>query len=177
MVGEEHTIVGPYVQAPFQGPEDVHLLDWRAIRSSQVVHGKRAQCELHDNGPVVPIGCRLCASVAATMPISRMLTSDRTRVQSHHSTQDRVKWRLPVYGRSMEDARARRRFRVVVVCGANSVSEATRRPRATCSRSGRVAPGCASSAEAPRRRGPGAAASCGRDNPTHGVEPCEPPAS
>ena len=56
MVGEEHTIVGRYVQAPFGGPEDVHLLDRRVNRWSQVVHGERARCELHDNGPVVPIG-------------------------------------------------------------------------------------------------------------------------
>ena len=54
--GEEHTIVGPYVQAPFESPEDVHLLDRCVIRWSHVVHGERAQCELHDNGPVVPVG-------------------------------------------------------------------------------------------------------------------------
>ena len=39
-----------------KSPEDVHLLDRRVFRSSQVVHSERAQCELHDNGPVVPIG-------------------------------------------------------------------------------------------------------------------------
>ena len=55
MVGEEHTIVGPHVQAPFESPEGVHLLDRRVIRWSQVVHGERAQCELHDDGHVVPI--------------------------------------------------------------------------------------------------------------------------
>ena len=37
MVGEEHTIVGPHVQAPFESPEDVHLLDRREIRWSQIV--------------------------------------------------------------------------------------------------------------------------------------------
>ena len=39
-------------------------------------------------------------------------------------------------------------------------------PRLTCSHQGRAAPDCTSCAVAPRRRGPGAAASCGRDNPT-----------
>ena len=39
-----------------ESPEDVHLLDQRVIRWSQVVHGERAQSELHDDGPVVPIG-------------------------------------------------------------------------------------------------------------------------
>ena len=44
--------------------------------------------------------------------------------------------------------------------------EETLRLRATCSRSGRVAPGCASSAEAPRRRGPaGHASRLTRSNP------------
>ena len=52
MVGEEHTIVGPHVQAPFESPEDVHLLDRREICWSQVVDGERAQCELHV--PFVP---------------------------------------------------------------------------------------------------------------------------
>ena len=39
-----------------ESPEDVHLLDRRAIRWSQMEHGERAQCELHDNGPDVPVG-------------------------------------------------------------------------------------------------------------------------
>ena len=56
MVGEQHTIVGPYVQAPFEGPEDVHLLDRSVTRWCQVVHGERAHSDLHDNGPVVPTG-------------------------------------------------------------------------------------------------------------------------
>ena len=56
VVGEEHTIEGKCVQAPFESSEDVHLLDRRVIRWSHVVHGERAQCELHDNVPGVPIG-------------------------------------------------------------------------------------------------------------------------
>ena len=48
--------------------------------------------------------------------------------------------------------------------------EETRRPSP---RSGRVAPGCASSAEAPRR--PGATTFLRWGNPTHVAEPCEPP--
>ena len=56
MVGEEYTIVGPCVQAFFESPEDVHLLDRRVIRWPQVVRGERAQCQLHEDGPVVPIG-------------------------------------------------------------------------------------------------------------------------
>ena len=52
---EDHTTVDPNVQAPFESFEDVHL-DRRVIRWSQVVHGERAHCELHHNGPVVPIG-------------------------------------------------------------------------------------------------------------------------
>ena len=56
VVGEEHTIVARYVQAPFESPEGVHLLDRRVIRLSQVAHGERAQCELRGNGPVVPTG-------------------------------------------------------------------------------------------------------------------------
>ena len=43
VAGEEHTIMGPYVQAPFKSPEDVHFLDRRVIRRSQVVHGERAK--------------------------------------------------------------------------------------------------------------------------------------
>ena len=64
MAGEEHTIVGPHVQAPFESPEGVHLLDRRVFRRSQVVHCKRAQCELRDYGPV------------------RMSTSGRIRVNA-----------------------------------------------------------------------------------------------
>ena len=46
MVGEEYTIAGPNVQAPpSTAQRKIHLLDRRAIRWSQVVHGKRAQCE------------------------------------------------------------------------------------------------------------------------------------
>ena len=67
----------------------------------------------------------------------------------------------------------RRRWRGQLAVGRSK--EETQRPRAACSRSGRVAPGCASSAEAPRRRGPGATAFCGWGNPIHGAEPCEPP--
>ena len=52
MVGEEQTIVGPHVQAPFESPEDVHLLDRRVIRRSQVVHGER---------PEPSSGCAVCA--------------------------------------------------------------------------------------------------------------------
>ena len=55
------------LQAPFQNPEDVHLLEGRVIRWSQVVDGERAQCELHDNGPVVPIG-KHRQDVPSTMP-------------------------------------------------------------------------------------------------------------
>ena len=58
MVGKEHTVVGPHVRVHFMSPEDVVLLDRRAIRWSQVVHSDRARCELHDNGDVVPIGNR-----------------------------------------------------------------------------------------------------------------------
>ena len=61
----------------------------------------------------------------------------------------------------------RRRWRGELAAGRSE--EETRRPRATCSRWGRVAPGCASSAEAPRRRRPGATVFCGRDNPTRGA--------
>ena len=56
MVGEEHAIVGPYVRVPLKSPEDVDLLDRRALRWSQVVHSKRAQREMPGDGPVVPIG-------------------------------------------------------------------------------------------------------------------------
>ena len=41
---------------PSRAQRMFHLLDRRVIRWSQVVHGERTQCELHDNGPVVPIG-------------------------------------------------------------------------------------------------------------------------
>ena len=41
---------------PFESPRGCSPpLDWRAIRWSHFVHGERAQCELHDKGPVVPI--------------------------------------------------------------------------------------------------------------------------
>ena len=68
--------------------------------------------------------------------------------------------------------------KVVVVGEVNSLSDAPRKTqRATCSRAGRVAPVCASSAEAPRRRGPGATAFVDGATRPHGAEPCEPPAS
>ena len=177
MVGEEHAIVDPCVQAPFQSPEDVHLLDRRVIRRSQVVHGERAQCELHDSGPV------------------RMSTSSRIRVPANSLPRVKRRTKRPGLvcgstqrGRREHPARLQARrgrrehqrgFQVVVVgeLGVGGSEEETRRPRATSSRSGHVAPGFASSAEAPRRRGLGATAFCERDNPTHGAEPCEPPAS
>ena len=56
MVGKEHTIVVPCVRIPLKSPEDVDVLDRRVIRWSQVVHSERAQCEMPDNRPVVPIG-------------------------------------------------------------------------------------------------------------------------
>ena len=138
MVGEEHTIVGPHVQALFESPEDVHLLDRRAIRWSQVVHGERAQCELHDNGPVVPLeepssGCAVCAfRWPATMPISMISTSGQIKGVRRNSL-PRVKRRskrasMSVRGSTWRGRRQHpRRFQVVVVGEANSLSDAPRR--------------------------------------------------
>ena len=192
VVGEEHTIVGPYVQAPFESPEDVHSLDRRVIRRSQVVHGERGQCDLHDKRACC--GSREpsseCAVCALRWPRrSRISTSGRVRVPTN--SLPRVKRRTKRAPRSVcgrpgrprqHPARSqgaptsvpgRRRWRGQLAVGPSK--EETRRLRATCSRSGRVAPGCASSAEAPRR--PGATTFLRWGNPTHVAEPCEPPAS
>ena len=158
-------------------------LDRRVFRRSQVVHGERAQCELHDSGPV------------------RMSTSGRIRVPANSLPRVKRRSKRPglVCGSTRRGRRAhpvrsqarrgrrehQRRFQVVVVGELGVVGELavgrseeeTRRPR------GDVIPfrACCSwfrfFPEAPRRRGPGATAFCGWGNPTHGAEKCEPPAS
>ena len=136
---------------------------------------------LCQSGTIVRM-CRLCASVTATMPISRMSTSGRTRVPANSLARRDVtselrgryedaQTRPPQHPARSQGARWRGQLAV------RHSEEETRRRTATSSRTGRVAPGCASSAEAPRRRGPGAIARCGWGNPTHAAEPCEPPAS
>ena len=131
MVGEEHTIVGPCVQATFESPEDVHLLDRREIRWSQIVHGERAQCELHDSGPV------------------RMSTSGRIRVPANSLPRVKRRTKRPglVCGSTRRGRREhQRRFQVVVVgelgvvgeLAVGGSEEETWRPRAMCCRSGRV---------------------------------------
>ena len=115
----------------------VHLLDWRVIRRSQVVHGERAQCELHDgllcqSGTIVRM-CRLCASVAATMQDGD-LRRDKGARQLPASREEsfeasfEVGMRTPglVRGSTRRGRREhQRRFQVVV----NSLSDAPRRRR------------------------------------------------
>ena len=196
MVGEGHTIVGPYVQAPFESREDVHLLDRRAIRWSQVVHGERAHSKLQDNGAVVPIG-----NHRQDVPSVRFGGRDDACLQDVDLRPDKGARQLPAsreetFQASLEVAMRtpgpvrgstrrgrtehRRRFVVVVVGEVNSLSEAPRRRPGGRGRRDPVQGMLllfASSAEAPRRRGPGATAFCGWGNPTHGAESCEPPAS
>ena len=122
---------------------------------------------------------RMCASVAATVPISRMSTSGWTRVPAN--SLPRVKRRSKRASRSVPGRRGPSAAAPGAVAGStnvgpklSSLARSTRCRRATCSHSGRPAPGCASSVEGPRRRGPEADASYGRDNPTHETGPCEP---
>ena len=94
-------------------------------------------------------------------------TAAWSRMAAIHARCDRYFWPiLPVRGSTR--------------CGRRSTNVSSRSsslPRVTRPRSGRVAPGYASSAEPPRRRGPGATALWGWRNPPPGAEPCEPPAS
>ena len=163
------------------------------IRRSQVAHGDRAQCELHDNGPVVPIG-----NHRQDVPSVRFGGPDDAHLQGvdlrpdkgasqlpasreetfQASSEDGMRTPKPVRGSTRRGRREQqRRFQVVVVGEVNSLSDAPRGRGRGRRGSGRVAPGCTSSAGAPRRRGLGATAFCGWGNPTHGAEPCEPPAS
>ena len=134
--------MGPCVQAPFKSPEDVHLLDRRVIRRSQVVHGERAQCELHDNGPVVPIG-----NHRQDVPSVRFGGRDDAHLQGVDLRPDKGARQLPasreetfqasfevgmrtpgpVRGSTRRGRREHQRRFQVVVGAANSLSDALRR--------------------------------------------------
>ena len=143
VAGEERTTVGPCVQAPFESPEDVHFLDRRVIRRSQVVHGERAQCELHDIGPVVPIG-----NHRQDVPSVRFGGRDDAHLQGVDLGPDKGARQLPasreetfqasfevgmrtpgpVHGSTRRGRREHQRpFQVVVVGEVNSLSDAPRR--------------------------------------------------
>ena len=133
MVGEEHTIVGPYVRVPLESPKGVHLLDRRVIRWLYTVSAPSASCMitglLCQSRTVVRM-CRLSPSLAATIPISRMSTSRRIRV-SAEGFQASFKvgmGKLGVRGSTWRGRREhQRRFQVVVVGEVNSLSHAPRR--------------------------------------------------
>ena len=142
MVGEEYTIVGPHVQAPFESREDVHLLDRRVIRWSQVVHGQRdiASCMitglLCQPGP--PSGCAVCA---LRWPRRCPSPSSLIRATNYLPRVKRRSRRASRSGARPPQHPARSQGAPTSVGEVNSSSVETLRPRATCSRSGRVAPG------------------------------------